>query len=164
MLDHADLEIGLHRRNAGSYLIEFRYSQPNSETDIRLGQGTDLDITLDLDALRNLSHDPDGYSKALTEAFFAEPEFKAAFAQARASAQTLDSPLRLRLSIGPSAPELHGLYWEMLRDPQDGSLLSTNENLLFSRYLSSANWRPVRLRSKEELRVLVMVANPSNLA
>ena len=47
--------------------------------------------------------------------------------------------------IGSSASELQGVHWEMLRDPQDGSPLSTSENLLFSRYLSSLDWRPVRL-------------------
>ena len=49
------------------------------------------------------------------------------------SAQVLSAPLRLRLMIGPSAPELHTLHWELLCDPQDGSPLSTSENLLFSR-------------------------------
>ena len=52
---------------------------------------------------------------------------------ARTSAQVLSAPLRLRLMIGPSAPELHTLHWELLCDPQDGSPLSTSENLLFSR-------------------------------
>lgn len=40
----------------------------------------------------------------------------------------------------------------------------TNERILFSRYLSSANWSRVRLRPKADLRVLVVVANPSDLA
>ena len=101
---------------------------------------------------------------SLTQSFFAEPAVQTAFAQARASAQSLGAPLRIRLMIGPSASELQGLHWEMLRDPQDGSPLSTSENLLFSRYLSSLDWRPVRLRAKGELRALVVVANPSDLA
>lgn len=163
MSEYADLEIGLHRREAGSYLIDFRFSHPDSETDIRLDPEAAIETSLDLEALRGQSHDAEAYSRALTQAFFAAPAFSAAFSQARTSAQTMRVPLRVRLAIGPSAPELHGIYWETLRDPQDGSLLSTNENLPFSRYLSSADWRPVRLRSREELRVLAMVANPSNL-
>jgi len=71
--------------------------------------------------------------------------------------------LRLRLFIGPSAPELHSLHWETLRDPQDGSPLLTGEQVLFSRYLSSLDWRPVRLRPQADLRALVVIANPANM-
>jgi hypothetical protein len=42
--------------------------------------------------------------------------------------------------------------------------LATNQNILFSRYLSSLDWRPVRLRPKGELKALAVVANPANLA
>lgn len=164
MAEYADLEIGLHRREADSYAIEFRFSQPNSEAEVRLGQGQLAQATIDLNALIPLTSDPVAYGRSLTQSFFAEPTVQTAFAQARASAQSLGSPLRLRLAIGPSAPELHSLHWETLCDPQDGTPLSTSENLLFSRYLSSLDWRPVRLRAKDDLRALVMIANPSDLA
>jgi hypothetical protein len=72
--------------------------------------------------------------------------------------------LRLRLLIGPSASELHSLRWETLRDPHSGAPLCTDENVLFSRYLSSLDWRPVRLRPRSDLSALVVIANPSNLA
>ncbi len=164
MTEYADLEIGLHRRDAGSYAVEFRFSQPNSEADVRLGNGQAAQVVFDLDALNDLAYEPDAYGKKLTEMLFADASIRTAFAQARTSAQTLGAALRLRLMIGPSAPRLHSLYWEMLRDAQDGSPLSTNENLLFSRYLSSLDWRPVRLRAKGELHALVMAANPSDLS
>lgn len=164
MSEYADLEIGLHRRDAAAYTVEIRFSLPNSDADIRLDQGKELETSLNLETLRSQSLDVDAYSRGLSEAFFTDPTLQTAFAQARSSAQALNAPLRLRLMIGPSAPELHSLRWEVLRDPQDNSLLSTNENVLFSRYLSSTDWRPVRLRSKDNLRALVMVANPSNLA
>ena len=164
MTEYADLEIGLHRRDAGTYTIEFRFSQPNSEADVRLGQGQPAQAAFDLVELKSLADDPLAYGTCLTQSFFAEPAVQTAFAQARASAQSLGAPLRMRLMIGSSASELQGVHWEMLRDPQDGSPLSTSENLLFSRYLSSLDWRPVRLRAKGELRALAMVANPSDLA
>src|SRR5512135_3466717 len=141
MADYADLEIGLHRRDAGTYAIEFRFSQPNSEADVRLGQDQPVQAAFDLGELASLVYDPASYGQNLTRSFFAEPAVQTAFAQARASAQSLSAPLRVRLMIGPSAPELHRLHWELLCDPQDGSPLSTNENLLFSRYLSSLDWR-----------------------
>ena len=164
MTEYADLEIGLHRRDASSYTVEFRFNQPNSEADIRIGQDQAALATIYPDELNKVAHDVAAYGKKLTEYFFASPTVQTAFAQARASTQTLDAPLRMRLLIGPSAPELHNLRWETLRDPQDGSPLSTSENLLFSRYLSSLDWRPVRLCSKGKLTAMVMVANPSDLA
>ncbi len=164
MTEYADLEIGLHRRDAGSYAVEFRFSQPNSETDIRLGNDQAAQVVFDLDALKDLAYEPEAYGEKLTQMLFADASIRTAFAQARTSAQTLGATLRLRLMIGPSAPRLHSLHWETLRDSQDGSPLTTNENLLFSRYLSSVDWRPVRLRAKGELHALVMAANPSDLS
>ncbi len=73
-------------------------------------------------------------------------------------------PLRVKLFIGPGAPELHSVRWETLREPQEGSSLFINENILFSRYLSSFDWRPVRLRPRAELRALVFIANPTDIA
>jgi len=50
-----------------------------------------------------------------------------------------------------------------LIDPQDGSPLLTSEQIYFSRYLSSGDWRPVRLRPKGNLRALVVIADPAGL-
>ncbi|HEX5690980.1 MAG TPA: CHAT domain-containing protein, partial [Roseiflexaceae bacterium] len=81
----------------------------------------------------------------------------------RASAASLDAALRLRLFIGSNAPELHNLRWETLRDPQNGEALFSGEQFLFSRYLSSGDWRPIAPRPKGELRALVAIANPADL-
>ncbi len=163
MDDLADLEISLHRHGAEMYSIEARFSQPESDADIRLGQAQPVLAQFDLDALRALA-DPAAYGQALTQSLFADPAMRDIFVQACASAQTQQAPLRLRLFIGPTAPELHALYWETLRHPQDDSPLSTNENILFSRYLSSTDWRPVRLRPKGKLEAIVVIANPANLS
>jgi hypothetical protein len=144
------------------YALDFRFNQPDSEADIRLGQ--ELQATFDLEQLHDLAHDAQAYSQALSQATFADPNVLSAFSQARTSAQSLGIPLRLRLLIGPSAPELHSLRWETLRDPQDDTPLFTGENLVFSRYLSSLDWRPIRLRPKGDLQALVVVANPSDLS
>lgn len=161
--DYADLEISLHHRGTVSYTVEFRFSQPYSDADVRIGQGQPAQTNIDLDELSQLANDPPAYGRKLTQLFFDDNAVQSAFAQARASAQSLGIPMRFRLIIGPSASELHAIRWETLCDPQDASPLSTNENLLFSRYLSSLDWQPVRLRAKGELRALVMVANPSDL-
>jgi len=163
MTDCADLEIGLHRRDADSYGVELRFSQPGSDADVRLVRGGPSLVHLDFERLRALSLDSAAYGQLLGESLFADPAVWTAFAQARSTAQVLEVGLRLRLFIGPSAPELHSLRWETLRDPQDGSPLLTGEQVLFSRYLSSLDWRPVRLRPQADLRALVVIANPANV-
>jgi hypothetical protein len=163
MTDCADLEIGLHRRDADSYGVELRFSQPGSDADVRLVRGGPSLVHLDFERLCALSLDSAAYGQLLGESLFADPAVWTAFAQARSTAQALEVGLRLRLFIGPSAPELHSLHWETLRDPQDGSPLLTGEQVLFSRYLSSLDWRPVRLRPQADLRALVVIANPANV-
>lgn len=163
--DYADLEIGLHRREADSYAIELRFSHPKSEADIRLMRDGQAVAHFDVEKLRSLALEAAAYGQTLGQCLFADVAVKTAFAQARASAQTLNVPLRLRLIIGPSAPELHSLRWETLYDPEENNVpLFTSENIFFSRYLSSLDWRPVRLRPRGELRALAAVASPTNLA
>ncbi|UCF29583.1 MAG: CHAT domain-containing protein, partial [Chloroflexota bacterium] len=164
MGEYADLEISLHRHDAESYLLEFRFIQPNSDADIRLGQGEQILTRINLEELQQIYYDPVNYGKRLSEYLFADPRARNAFEQARTSAQILDVPIRLRLLVGASAPELHGLRWETLLDPLDDSPLTTREDFLFSRYLSSSDCRPVKSRSKGDLRALVLIANPSDLA
>lgn len=162
-MPYADLELGLHRRDEQIYSVELRFSQPDSEADMRLSSNEIL-IQLDVEALRAAELDAVAYGQALTAALFTAPEMRTAFAKARATAATLDLPLRLRLLVGPSAPELHLLRWETLRDPESGRALLFEERLLFSRYLASGDWRPIRLRPRADLRALVVIANPADLA
>jgi hypothetical protein len=163
MQEYADLELGLHRFEAGQYAIEMRFSMPGSDADIRLGQGAPVHTSLDVEALRELMLDPKEYAAALTKALFAPTELQVAFAEALSSAQAQDVPLRLRLMIGASAPELHSLRWELLNNPKTNAPLATDEMILFSRYLASGDWRPVKLKGKGDLKALVAIANPSDL-
>jgi hypothetical protein len=164
MTAYADLEIGLHRRDTSNYTIELRFSQPESEADIRLVRGEPALVQFEMERLRTLTLDDLAYGQLLSQTLFSDAAVQTAFAQARSTAHALDAVLRLRLFIGPSAPELHSLRWETLRDPQDGSALLTSERLVFSRYLSSLDWRPVRLRPRTDLRALVVVASPTDVA
>ena len=163
MTDFADLELSLHRRDGNNYSVEMRFTQPNSDADIRLGTDHLISVTFDLPSLQTMIADPAEYGHALAESLFADPNALSGFTQARASAQSLKASLRVRLLIGPSAPELNTIYWEALRDLQDKSPLFTGENVLISRYLSSSDWRPVKLRPKGDLKALTAASNPSNL-
>ncbi|MGH2522969.1 MAG: CHAT domain-containing protein, partial [Anaerolineales bacterium] len=156
MIEYTDLEIGLHRREAQTYAVELRVNQPDSQADT-LHTGT---AHFDFDALRRDHLKPAAYGQRLFQNLFADDAVREAFRKA----QSDERPLRVRLFIGPSAPELHTLRWETLRDPEANAPLFTGERLLFSRYLGSPDWRPVRLRPASGLSALVVVADPSDVA
>ena len=152
---YADLQVALHRRYTGGFTIELRLSQPDSEAEDLVS--SECLVNFDFDALHAAQLDSAAYGKLLTQSLFADPAVREKFA----IATNLDSPVRLSLFVGSSAPELHELCWETLRHPDDDSPLLTGDRLLFSRYLSSSDWRRIRLRPKSELRALVAIANPT---
>ena len=160
MAEYADLELGLERHGAGGYAVELRLVLPGSDADVRTRvEGVGIPVA----ALRQLTTDPRAYGHRLGQELFAHPDVREVFAKARA----LESLLRVRLVVGPTAPELHGLRWETLTDPEQpesGVPLLLGERVLFSRYASSPDWRRVAPRAKGELQALVAVANPANLA
>ena len=163
MKKYADLEISLHRRDTERYRIELRFNHPDSDTDNRLIRDGPVWIKLEEERLQALALDDAAYGKLLGESLLAPPEVRAGFDNAFSIAQSLSFPLRVRIFIGPNASELHSVRWETLRDPRDGSLLFTREHLLFSRYLSSSDWRPVRLRPQAKLHALFVIASPIDL-
>ena len=164
MPPYADLELSLNRLDTTSYQVDFRFSQPESDADVRLPQNEQARASFDLEKLSKLLYDPAKYALELTRGMFSTEALRTAFAQAQTSAQSQNVALRLRLFIGASVPELHGLCWELLLNPQSRVPLAMDTNILFSRYLSSLDWRPVRLKSRGELKALVVVSNPSDLA
>jgi len=165
MTAYADLEIGLHRHDANSYRVEPRLRLPDSDAAIRPPNRELMLAQFDLDQLGEVADDSATYGQLLTESLFASEAIRTLFAQARAAlSQHQDARLRLRLYVGPSARKLHYLRWETLCDPyQCDAPLSTDENVLFSRYLSSSDWRPVRTRPEPDLKALVVIANPAGL-
>lgn len=157
----ADLEIGLHRRDAVSWSVELRYSLPGDDVETKLDVEGPLLAEIDpreLDAI----DDDEEYGLALGRGLF-QNGVGAAVHTAIATAQRERVPLRVRLLIGSNAEALHGVRWETLRDPVTGATLLTSENLLFSRYLSSQDWRPVGVRARDDLTALAMVAGPVDL-
>jgi hypothetical protein len=164
MDSYAELEIALHRWDATSYVVEMRFSDPTSDVDIRLPRSEAALVQFDFDLLRSQTLDPDAYGTSLSDSLFACSAVHTTFSQAYSAAQSQNVPLRLRLLIGASAPELQDLRWETLQNPLDQSLLITSERVLFSRYLSSLDWRPIRRRPRADLRALVIIANPNDLS
>jgi len=157
-----DLEITLQRRDGEAYGLEMRFSAPDSEVDRAFAGQTP--VRFDGAELRQAAGDAAAYGVALGGRLLADAAARSFFDQAVAVSQTLGQPLRIRLAIGASAPELHSLRWETLRLPGAPSPLLTDETLRFSRYLSSLDWRAVTLRPEGELAALVVAADPSDLA
>lgn len=152
----ADLEIGVHRRDGQNYAIEMRLLPPGADEEVRPNSGA---MHLDLDALRAMVDDK-LYGTRVGGALLEDENVKIGFESARKVADDNDVALRVRLMIGPTAPELHALRWEAARD-DNGNTLFTGERLLFSRYIISSDWRP--LRPKADLRALAYIASPSDL-
>ncbi len=163
----ADIELTIHRQDQQNFSVDFRFSDsdPENQTEVRLGAGQAALAMFNFSHLQELAllGDMQAYGKALSDGLFADERLRTAFAQARTAAEQGRAALRLRLNIHPSAMELFGLRWETLVDPQNGSFFATDQNVYFSRYLSSQDWRPVRLRAKGELRTLVVIAAPTGL-
>jgi hypothetical protein len=159
MTDYADLEIGLHRRDGATWRVELRYSQPRADADTRLDVEGPLVAALDPDDLLELEADEEAYGRALGAALLTGPVGEA-YRLASATAHSQGATLRVRLLVGPSATALHAVRWETMRDPRDGSPLLTDENIVFSRYLSSLDWRPVGVLPKSALRAIALVAGP----
>jgi hypothetical protein len=162
MTDFADLELGIQRADAESYSLELRFAHPDSDADVRILRPGAL--TIDFAQLNELSGDDAAYGAALGKALFADADFYAEFEKSLVTAQTSRPPLpvRLRLFIAPNAPELQSLRWEALRNLK-GEPLCLSEQILFSRYLPSADRQPVPPKPRDRLRALVLIANPAGL-
>jgi hypothetical protein len=153
----SDLEIGIHRWDANRYAVELRFRLPDEDANIPPVRGY---VQLDLKSFSEVENDMAAYSRLLTDALFSDPQVLEGFNRAR---EMTEAELRLRLFIGPSAPELHSLRWEALLDPQRATSLSSDEKVFFSRYLSSHDWRTVTRRTRSNIRALVVVANPTDI-
>lgn len=144
-----------------------RLLRPDDEAEVRLLAGGAEAVVLDTRQLRATEGDATEtgeYGLALGRALLKEgSRIREAFNSARQAAAQRQAVLRVRLFIEPSAPDLHSLRWETLRDPESGDALFANAQIAFSRYLTSADWRPVNLKAAGKLRALVAIANPSDL-
>ncbi len=164
-----DLEIALHRAELKDYkespphVVEMRFRDPRSDA---LDEPVRGRVLFDFVKLKSLETNEEAYGRELTRSLFADAAVSAGLHDFRTKtfAADRDAALRLRLYVGPGAPELESLRWETLRDPDEQSRrLLTNHNIFFSRFKSGADWRPIQLRPKSDLRALVVIASPKDL-
>lgn len=155
---YADLEIRLTSHPSGGYGVGLRFSRSDSEALVETeAEGP---VTFDFEALRAAEGQP-RYGRLLTGSLFADAVVGKKFTEAAAIADVLKTPLRVRLFVSRGAPRLDALRWETLRHPDDDTPLASSERVLFSRYLSSADWGSVRRQARGELTALVAIANPT---
>jgi hypothetical protein len=82
-MPYADLEIGLHRHDAERYIVDMRYTSPDSADDKRLPAGKPALASFDHADLRAKLLDPAAYGRALSAQLFAEQEVRDLFVSAR---------------------------------------------------------------------------------
>ncbi len=157
---YAEIEVGLHRTQPESYDIELRVTDPETEAEVAPVRGH---ARISLAALDERMLWPEGYGKLLTEQLFGDPAVRAFYGNSKAAFDSRGLLVRLRFLIGPSVPELHGVRWELLNDPETGLPLASSERTLISRFQRSRDWRVVKLRAKSELRALIVVSAPNDI-
>jgi hypothetical protein len=161
--DYAELEIGLHwRYQVNAFDVTLHYSDPSKADDYRdIG---DVPLQLDCGVFEELLTDEGAYSRALTDRLFGLQDVGRFYDKVKLVIGRGAVPLHLRMLIDPRAPaRFHSLRWETLRDPDDGRSIAKMRDVWFSRYLSSADWRPIVPRQQHELSALIAVANPDGL-
>lgn len=109
--------------------------------------------------LAGLLTQPEKYGQTLGRGLFQAESIRRFFEGARAAG---GGNLRITLAIDPSAPELHGVAWELLAGP-DQIPIAANERTPFSRFLYGEDWAEAPLLEKRNLRVLIAAASPANL-
>ena len=159
-MDTNELEIGVFRPDGGAFQVTLRFRLGAVDREPRI---ENVGNPFDLAALDEVDGSDEAYGTALFRQLLSTPTLVDYFNRACIESEVGVKALRLRLFIGPTASLLHVLRWERLWDPTRGRPL-TGERIHFSRFLSSSDWRPAQLRPRGELRALVVVADPFDLA
>lgn len=152
MPEFADLEIRILEQQPQGYPVEITF---NNEQQFPRGY---LDPSF-LPWVASPSAAEDG--ERLFSWLLADDALKVTWAEVRGQ----QPQRRIRLRIDATAPELHTIPWELLRDLADGSTpqdLAAASATPFSRYLAG-RWQPGSPILKRPVRVLVAIAAPNNL-
>lgn len=153
MVAYADLEIRILELAAEGYPVEITF---NHEQEFERGY-LKPDI---LPWLASTSAAADG--ERLFNRLLADDRLRTAWAEVRGQRPQR----RIRLWLDATAPELHALPWELLRDAGPGltpQTLAADTDTPFSRYLAG-RWRHGSPLADRPIKLLVALANPANLA
>lgn len=159
MQGYCELEVSVDTVGDAQYRVYSRFRRPDVDQTERTQSEA---FAVDFAALEALRDDDAAYGRALAKALFGATDVGRKLTAARAVAAGAEG-LRLRLAIDSAAEPLHGLRWELLRDPVGDAPLATRSDLFFSRYLANPNVRPGAPPPRAEVRALLVVANPADL-
>jgi CHAT domain/SIR2-like domain len=161
MNEYCELEIALTAVDLDIFEVQLRFTNPSSEADNR-PDGQKLKI--DLDQLALLTAEPIKYGNSLCDMLF-QGKVGEAYRCANAAAGNARQKLRIRLLLAASAGRLHSIRWETIADPNDRERrLVMREDVVFSRYLDSRDWRPIAPTRKTTVRALAVISSPKDLA
>jgi len=160
-LKSCELELMLRWEKDYEYTAHLRFTRPEDDTDIRMVDTAT--VVIDPKQLALLKGDTAAYGRKLWALVFECKEVSDVVDRAYGIAQDRQFALRLRLFISNNAPELHSVWWETLIDPQTDSPLLMREDVVFSRYLDSSDWRPLTPVRARRLKVLAVIANPGDI-
>jgi hypothetical protein len=79
-----------------------------------------------------------------------------------AAAESQAATLSISIALDRATLQLHKVYWEKICHPHTGYPLATDGRIIFSRFLSSASGRTVRLASRQAVRAVAAVAAPED--
>jgi Flp pilus assembly protein TadD len=152
-----ELELQLSQHGDDVYVgATLRADRSARLTDITTGK-----IRIDVAELLASSLHNQTYGERLGQVLLGDGALRDIWVKAKGYAG--EGELRVRLRCDPGAGWLHGLRWELLRDPYRGGPIARMPQVYFSRMLAAREAAPVPLRSREALRAVALVANPDGL-
>ncbi len=152
MTEYADLEIRILEKQQEGYPVEMTLNSEQQFSRGYLNPGSLPWVS---------SGTPVEDGERLFAWLFADDVLKTAWAEVRGQRPQR----RIRLRIDATAPELHAIPWELLRDAADGGPaqdLAATSATPFSRYLAGRG-QPGGPILQRPVKVLVAIANPENL-
>ncbi len=159
-------EITIQRKAGDGWPVVVEQSKPGTFLPIRT-EGTFQLTEEQQTELISLAHDPLAYGTLLGQALFT-PQIHTAFSQARTVSQIEEANSdRLRVLLMIEDELLKAWHWERLAAPTDDGhwdFLALDQQAPFSIYLPSLTDRRFQPIGRRDLRALLLVANPHNLA
>ena len=116
---------------------------------------------LDMETLQALVPEIEAYSKFLSDQLFVIQVLRDKFVELATLAEERDDPLHVRLMLDRLAPaQYHTVRWELLRDPRDNLPIALKSSMTFTRFVNPRAHGTVSLRTKGDLRALIVAADP----
>ena len=150
------LQISIARAGE-TWQVSLGHEDPASQAKAARVHGIGLFDPKELSAQPSTS----AYGRVLARQLFSDGPIKERLFQVESLAQMSGTPLRVLLSVDPSAQELLSLRWELLCHPKTDAPFATSEQVIFSRLTMSRDWRPVRMRAQGKLSAVIAIAAPA---